>query len=135
MDLALKTINVPYNCEEYYDKDDEDYENAWYEYSFNNIEDIKDSCPELYAEFQRLIEQDTLRQEQILKRENFVLEFLETPKTAKEIEKHLEENLYRYEEEDFENRKDSLKVHTKFLLDDLEEQDRIKLTCGCYVRT
>ena len=60
MELALKTMNVKYKCEEYFDKNDKNWERPWFEYSFNNIEDIKESCPELYAEFQSLLLRDSL---------------------------------------------------------------------------
>lgn len=134
-ELAMKTLNVPYECQEYYYEDDENWEHPWYQYSFENIEDIKEKCPELYAEFKSLIEQDNLRRQKILRRHNFIIDFLETPKTSKEIEEHMENNLYRTEEEDFENRKDSLKVHTKYLLDELIKKNQIKLLYGCYMRT
>ena len=41
IELALKTLNVNYECDELFDKDDEDQEKPSYYYTFENIEDIK----------------------------------------------------------------------------------------------
>jgi hypothetical protein len=64
-ELALKTMNVEYDYEELYGDGDVNFDDPYFRYSFNNIEDIKDTCPELYLEFQKSIQIESERQARI----------------------------------------------------------------------
>jgi hypothetical protein len=130
-ELALKTLNVGYECEVLYEDDDEDFENPAYHYSFENIEDIKETCPDLYSEFKKCIESERKWKEEIRNKQNIILIFLDTPKTLHQIHRHLENECYKYEE-GYMGSKNSLKSHTKYLIEDLSEKSFIYSTGNKY---
>lgn len=56
IELALKTMKVNYKCDELFEENDINYDNPSYFFTFENVDDIKNSCPELFNEYQRLQE-------------------------------------------------------------------------------
>jgi hypothetical protein len=127
-------LNVKYEIDEVYSESDEDYKDPSYRFSFENIEDIKDTCPELYLEFQKCIERDNNWKEETNNKQNIILQFIETPKTLNQIQTHIENEVYRKTEIDYETRRNSLKTHTNYLIDDLLERDLIKKTNKKFLR-
>ena len=119
-ELAMKTLNVPYDCQEYYNEDDENWENPWYEFSFEDIEDIKETCPELYAEFQKQTNNHNQWKSEIARKQNLIIQFLSIPKTGTQIHKHLMQEELKYNGEGIS------KEHTLYLLDDLEFNQKIE---------
>jgi len=132
-ELALKTLNVKYTSEELYEQDDEDFENPFYLISFDNIEDIKDSSPELYAEFQRNIKENAAWEERINKKLRILLDFLDSPKTLHQLHKHIENEFYK-KEDDYEQSKKSLEIHTRYLVDELVKKDLVRKANNKYTR-
>ena len=130
--LALKTLNVKYECEELFDESDVDFEHPFYHYSFENIEDIKETCPELYSEFQKSLKAHNLWQEGINTKINLILKFLESPKTLKQIHTNLENEFYK-KEPDYTIHNSNLK-HTEYLVDDLLERDLIREINNKYIK-
>jgi hypothetical protein len=131
-ELALKTLNVKYECEELFDESDADYEHPFYHYSFENIEDIKDTCPELYREFQNSLNAHELWQDGINKKNKIILNFLETPKTLNQIHTNLDNEFYK-KEPFHEIQKSNLK-HTEYLVDDLLERGLIRESKNKYIK-
>lgn len=131
IELALKTLNVKYECEELFDEEDEDQEKPTYYYTIDNIEDIKDTCPELYKEFQKCIQEKIKWKDDNNKKRNIVITFLDTPKTQSQIHKHLETEFYK-KEDDYEKMKSWLKNHTDSLIKDLLRSDLISKKSNKY---
>ena len=132
-ELALKTLNVKYECEELFNESDGDYEHPFYHYSFENIEDIKDTCPELYSEFQKNLKAHNLWQQSIDNKLSIILKFLDTPKTLNQIHAHLE-NEESKKEPNNETRKSSHKSHTEYLVGVLIEKDLISERNNKYMK-
>jgi hypothetical protein len=132
-ELALKTLNVKYECEELYNNSDVDYEHPFYHYSFENIEDIKDTCPELYSEFQKSLKEYNLKLEVTNNKINFILKLLETPKTLNQINTQLDNEFYK-KEPYYEALKKSNIKHTEYLVDDLLERDLIRERNKKYIK-
>lgn len=131
IELALKTLNVQYECDELFDDDDENFERPSYYYTFDNIEDIKDTCPELYTEFQKQIKEKNAWAEEWKKKQDIILNYLDTPKTQSQIHKNLETEFYK-KEEDYEKMKSWLKNHTDSLIKDLLRSDLISKKSNKY---
>ena len=126
VELALKTMNVNYEYEEVFDDGDETWENPHYRYSFENIEDIKESCTELYDEFQRSILNEIAWEKEINRKQSIILSFLDTPKTLRQIHAYVKTEFYKTEEKDYITLIKFLKTHTNYLIDDLIENDLIR---------
>jgi len=131
IELALKTLNVQYECEEHYDESDEDFKEISYYYSFENIEDIKDSCPELYKKFQEQIKTEIEWEKEWKNKQDIILKFLDVPKTQNQIHKYLEDEIYKYDV-DYETTKKWPKNYTDFLIKDLLCCDLIKKETNKY---
>ena len=124
-ELALKTLGVEYECEELYDESDEDFKNPSYYFTIENIEDIKDSCPELYLEFQKNIQYSLKQKKDDDTKRFIVLSFLDNPKTHSQIHKHLDNEFYQ-KQEDYDALKRWIKAHTDSLIGDLLREGLIK---------
>ena len=133
-ELALKTLGVEYECEELYDESDEDFKNPSYYFTIENIEDIKDSCPELYLKFQEHIQYKIKQQKDDLIKRIIVLNFLDTPKTLSQIHKQLDNEFYK-KQEDYDALKRWIKAHTDSLIGDLLRDDSIRKTSNKYTLT
>ena len=126
VELALKTLNVNYTREELLGDGDEKWENISFRYSFENIEDIKETCPELYEEFQKSILKEMTWKVEISRKQSIILSFLETPKTLRQIQAHLKAEVYKKDEKNYKTRMKFLNTHTNYLIDDLLENDLIR---------
>jgi len=89
-ELALKTLDVNFNCEEIYSDSDVEYKHPFYRYSFKNTEDIKETCPQLYEEFQNEIQNERIRKKETQQKQDNILKFLEKPRSLIQIHNHLE---------------------------------------------
>lgn len=118
IELSLKTLNVKYKCE----IEDSYYENEKqppiYYYSLDNIDDIKETCPGLYAEFQKIIKFQTEWNEKWKKKLDIVLRFLDAPKTQKQIHNHLVIEVYK-KDNDFDPKIKWFENHTGAIINDL----------------
>ncbi|MEI7526364.1 MAG: hypothetical protein WCJ95_18600 [Mariniphaga sp.] len=126
VELALKTLNVNYTREELLGDGDEKWENISFRYKFENVEDIKETCPELYEEFQKSILKDRTWEEEIKRKQSIILSFLDTPKTLQQIRAYIKTEIYKKEEKDYETRMKFLNKHTDYLVDDLLENDLVR---------
>ena len=133
INLALKTLNVKYCCDELYDESDENFENPSYHYSFENIEDIKETCPALYAEFNKRLAESEIWEDEVKKRQDIILKFLDIPKTIVQIHKHLVNEVYR-KDEGLKSKDQLHKMHTEYLIERLMGKDIIKTEKKKYSR-
>ena len=124
-EFALKTLNVEYECEELYDESDEDFKNPSYYFTIENIDDIKESSPELYLKFQEHIQYKINQQKEDLIKRTIVLNFLDTPKTQTQILKRLDIEFYK-KQEDYDALKRWIKARTDSLIGDLLREGLIK---------
>ncbi len=120
VELALKTLNVKYECEELFEDDDLNYEHPMYFYSFENLEDIKETCPILHSELQKEVNRHNKWKSEIERKQNLIIEFLCTAKSVTQIHKHLMQEELKYNGEGIS------KEHTLYLLDDLEFNQKIE---------
>lgn len=118
IELSLKTLNVKYECkiEEIYDENQK--HSPIYYYYLDNIDDIKISCPNLYAEFQKQIKFIEQWDEKWKKKLDIVLKFLDAPKTQKQIHTHLEIEVYK-KDADFDPNIKWFKNHSGAIINDL----------------
>jgi len=61
VELALNTMNVKFECQELFAYTDIKYEKPFYRFLIFDIEEIKDSCPQLYCEFQNELQREAER--------------------------------------------------------------------------
>jgi len=130
-ELALETLDVEYECEELFDESDEDFKNPIYYFTIENIEDIKDSCPKLYLEFQKNIQYRLKQKKDDDAKRSIVLNFLDNPKTHCQIHKHLDNEFYK-KQDDYDALKRWIKTHSDSLIGDLLREDLIKKTHNKY---
>ena len=126
VELAFKSMNVDYEYEEIYDDGDETWENPHYRYSFGNLEDFKESCSDLYEEFQINILNEIAWKKEINRKQSIILSFLDTPKTLREIHAYVKTEFYKTGEKDHKTLMKFLKTHTIYLINDLIENDLIQ---------
>lgn len=141
-ELALKSMNVKYDCLELYLESDVDYEKPYHCFMFEDIEEIKESCPELYNEFQTQIQNHNKKEEAAEKKEDLILEFIETPRTFEEIHELLDKEYYQKEvysytgwENDFEKHNEFNLLCTKEFLNGLIDDGLVCLKAKKYAQT
>jgi hypothetical protein len=133
IELALRTIHVIYECDELYDEDDKEYKNPTYYYTFENIEDLKSPCPELYAEYQRMINVKIKEAEEWKAKQDLILKFLDVPKTRNQIINHIEKEFYPKDDQN-ETSENFIKAHVGYLIDSLYKKDLIRFEKGKIAR-
>ncbi|MBW6533919.1 MAG: hypothetical protein K0B11_02825 [Mariniphaga sp.] len=117
IELALKSLEVKYTCDESYDE----LKNPTYYFTFKNIEDIKFTSPELYAEYKRILEVKANEREDWKQKEEIILEFLESPKTKNQITNMIEKKFYPKKDQNA-SCKYYIESHVGCIIDSLNEK-------------
>jgi hypothetical protein len=119
MDLALEKLNIKFECAEFFNDNDPNFEKPINYYSFENIEELKFECPKLYEQFK----QDIINHEKwlvdIRKKEEIISEYiLNKESTLQDIRKHLSKKMNQ----------DIYTEHVEFLMEGLKENEMYVIT-------
>ncbi len=132
IEYTLKTLAVKYECEDVYNESDVELKDPSWFITLENIDDIKESCPELYNKFQKSIQDEIKSNEVYIIKRDIVIEFLDTPKTQSQIHKHLKTEFYK-KQDDYVSMKGWIKKHTEWFIDRLLKEDVIRKKSKKYV--
>ena len=132
IEFTLNSMNVKYECVDAYDESDVECKKPFWFITLENIEDIKESCPELYNQFQKSIQDEIKSNEVFIIKRDIVVEFLDTPKSQSQIHKHLKTEFYK-KQDDYISIKSSIKKHTEWFIDRLLKEDVIRKKSKKYV--